>query len=1092
MRLTGLLLLTLISFELSAQYGSGFSADAYRSSGNQYYWKNRKPFTDYWQQDVHYKIKAKIDDKTDIINASEQLTYFNNSPDTLTFVYFHLYENAFQPGSYTEDLHKNNKFPIKFGQYESQKLGTVISNLKVDGAEVKTELDNTILKVWLPKPLLPNQSVSFTMDFKTYFDAGGSIRRRMKMFTAYGYKHYDGVHWYPRISVYDRKQGWDTDQHLTREFYGDFGSFDVELTFANNYVLDATGVLINEKEVLPDTLRKKLDIKNFAKKPLESAPSVVITPDGTWKTWKFQAINVHDFAFTADPTYRIGEAEWNGIRIIALAEEPHASRWQNAASYTAKVMEVYSKDFGMYAYPKMIVADARDGMEYPMLTLDGGLEPSYRDLLAHEVGHNWFFGMVGTNETYRAALDEGFTQFIESWAYEKIDGKYLIHTIPRPKMKSYTKTETVDGKQVTQIYYEPGKLTYAQKFQRPQLVREAEVYNGYLFDAIQGDETTLNTHSDMFGGALRHGGGYRQVYMKTATMLYNLQYVLGDSLFQGAMKNYFDTWKMAHPYWEDFKSSVIRYTKVDLNWFFDEWFETSKTVDYGIKSVRKGDNKDEYEITFVRKGMQMPIDFEVIARDSSRHRFYIPNTWFEKKTDAKVLPRWIGFDNIQKTYTATVTIPGGITNVIIDPTNRLADVNMLDNSFIFPVSYSFDSRIYNVPDWKQYEIFYRPDLWYNGYDGLKLGFAVNGGYMNYRHVFDAAIWFNSGILQNRSYLDTAAYINKFDNISYRFSYRTATDKLMKKSAVFLSARSLDGLQAYVVGFDKKNNTGKDKYSVFFKSMIRQSVNDLNYLLYPKEWETKMLNNTVNLGYEHNYNYKKGNGNIQLGLRSSALMSDYDYAQVSLTAVNKNDLGKININTRTFIGYGTGHNTPRESQYYAAGANPEELMENKYTRAQGFFPPDWAGFGSTTNHFQHGGGLNLRGYAGYLLPEEDSKGELHYAYRGTAGAAVNAELEFQELVKINPRFLKNTFKLATYLFGDAGVMNYNQPGDDLKLGSLRADAGVGTALTIQRWGPLQVVKPLVIRFDMPLFLNRIPAVDNDNFQFRWIIGVNRAF
>lgn len=1067
MKLTSTLLFSFIILNLAAQPFANFSPADYRGASNTYYWKNRKPVEGYWQQDVHYKIKAAIDDKTDIIDATEELTYFNNSPDTLAFVYFHLYQNAFQPGSYTHDLHKANKYNLKYGKYEAEKLGTVISKLQINGADVKTELDNTILKVFLPKPLLPNESVVFNIDFKTYFDAGGTIRRRMKMFNAYGYKHYDGVHWYPRISVYDKKFGWDTQQHLTREFYGDFGSFDVELTFANNYVMDATGVLINRQEVLPDTLRQKLDIKNFAAKPMFSAPSVITAPDGTTKTWKFQAINVHDFAFTADPTYRIGEVEWNGVKCVALVQEPHAARWQNAAPYTAKIIEVNSKEFGMYAYPKMIVADARDGMEYPMLTLDGGYDPDYRDLLIHEVSHNWYFGMVGTNETYRAALDEGFTQFMTAYTYEKIDGPLRVRGTP--------------------------KSSWVRKFLKPDYVRDSEVYNGYMFDAVQGDETTLNTHSDMFGGALRHGGGYRQVYMKTAVMLYNLQYVLGDQLFQDAMKNYFNQWKMAHPYWEDFRESMIRYTKVDLNWFFDQWFETPKTIDYGIKSVKKGDNADEYRITFERNGrMQMPVDFVVIAKDSTRHKFHIPNTWFEKKTDAKILPRWFGWDNIQKTYTATVTVPGGISNVIIDPSNRLADVNMLDNSHVFPATYNFASQIYNTPDWKQYEVLYRPELWYNGYDGLKLGFAVNGSHMNYRHVFDATIWFNTGILQNREWLQPEAYINKFDNINYRINYRTATDKFIKGSGIFLSARSLDGLDAYIAGFDKKSASGKDKFSVFWKSMIRKSNHDLNYLLHRDEWLPDMLNNTVNLGYEHTYSYKKGNGRINAGLRSSALHSDYDFAQASVSAVNKNDLGKININTRTFIGYGTGRNTPRESYFFAAGASPEELMENKFTRSMGFFPPDWAGFGPTTNHFHHGGGLNLRGYAGYLMPDADKDGMLHYTYRGTAGASVNAEIEFQELVKLNPKFLKNSLKLATYLFGDAGIMNYNEPGDDLKLGNIRADAGVGTALTIQRWGNLQTVKPLTVRFDMPLFLNRIPATDQDHFQFRWILGVNRAF
>ena len=1065
MKPTLLLLITCIASSLFAQDLSNVS---YRSPENPYYWKNRKPFEGYWQQDVHYKIKAKIDDSTDVIEATEEVTYYNNSPDTLRFIYFHLYQNAFQPGSYTHDLHENNGYNIKYGKYEQAGLGTKISKITIGGIEPKTEQDNTILKVFLSKPLLPNESVTLNIDFKTYFDAGGTIRRRMKMYTTFGQKHYDGVHWYPRITVYDRKFGWTTDQHLTREFYGNFGTYDVELTFANHFVLDATGELQNRDEVLPADLRAKLDLKNFANKELGSEPSVIIKPDGTWKTWKFHAINVHDFAFTADPTYRIGEAEWNGIKCIALAQEPNAKGWQNAAQYTAKIIQTYSEEVGMYAYPKMIVADARDGMEYPMLTLDGGLDPEYRDLLLHEVGHNWFFGMVGSNETYRASLDEGFTQFIESMAYEKIDGKYRLRNTP--------------------------KSNYVARFLKPELIREGEVYNGYMFDAAQGDEAVLNTHSDQFGGALRHGGGYRQVYMKTAVMLYNLQYVLGDELFKKALQNYFNQWKIAHPYWEDFKTSVIQYTDVDLNWFFDQWFDTPKTIDYGIKSVKKGSNKDEYLITLERKGrMQMPIDFEVIGRDSSRHKFHIPNNWFEKRTDAKILPRWIGWDKIREEYVAAVTIPGGISNVIIDPTNRLADVNMLDNSFIFPVIYSFDSKIYNVPDWKRYEVFYRPDLWYNGYDGLKLGVNVNGSHMGFRHVFDATFWFNSSFLQNREYLDTSAYINKFDNLSYRLNYRTATNKFIKNSGIFLGARSLDGLQMYEAGFDIKTNANKDKYSLFFKSMIRPSRHDLNYLLLPEEWEPGKLNNTVNLRYEHSYTYKRGSGNIQLGMRTSALMSDYDYAQATFVVVNKNKIGKIGFNTRTFVGYGTGGNVPRESQFYAASANPEELMDNKFTRSHGFFPPDWAEYGASTNHFHHGGGLNLRGYAGYLLPEEDNDGILHYTYRSNAGASVNAELEFQELLKIKKiRQKRNTFKMATYLFGEAGIVGIDEPGEDMWFGNLRADAGLGTVLTIQRWGPLQTVKPLTVRFDVPFFLNRIPATDRDHIMFRWVLGINRAF
>ena len=1045
-----------------------FPESTFQSSSNQYYWKNRKPYEGYWQQDVHYKINAAIDDKTDIIDGAEELTYYNNSPDELSFVYFHLYNNAQVKGSYLADLYKNNNLKNKFGKYQEQGLGTVVSKITCNDVDLKMELDNTVLKVYLTTPIKSGESITFKLNFKTYFDSG-SIRNRMKMFNSFGYKHYDVVHWYPRISVYDRKAGWDTDQHMDHEFYGDYGTFDVAFTFPNNYILDATGTLINKDDVLPAELRAKLDIKNFAKKPWNEKPSVVVEANGTTKTWMFHAENVHDFALTADPTYRIGETEWNGIKCVALVQEPHAIGWLNAADYTAKIIKTNSTDIGMYGYNKMVVADAQDGMEYPMLTLCGGFDPDYRDLFVHEISHNWFFGMVGSNETYRPMLDEGFTQFITCWTYERIDGKQRIAYVPKSK--------------------------YVARFTEPDYVRNSEVYNGYMNSATKDVETFMALHSDMYNGAIRHGGGYSQVYMKTSTMLYNLQYTLGDSLFKAALSNYFNQWKFAHPYVEDFRNSVIQYTHVDLNWFFDEWIDGSKTIDYAVKSVKKGKGEGVYDITFKRNGMQMPIDFAVVGKNDSVYYYHIPNTWFVKQTKSQVLPRWIGWDNVQKTYTAKVTVPGGITNVIIDPSTRLADVNMLNNNQKFPIKYRFDSKIYNPSDWTSYELYARPDIWYNGYDGVKAGLNLNGNYMAYKHIFDATVWFNFG--RGQTYLDTATERSGkdlYDNVSFRFTYRTATDKFMKGSSFYLSAKSLDGLNGYTVGFDRKDVKGKNKVTLFFKSMYRKGLNDLPYLLLPKEWTPNQLNNTINVGLEHSYNYGAGNGNINLGMRSTAVMSDYDYQNINLTMLNHTKLGKLLLHTRVYGQYGTGKNWASESSLFLAGANPEELMENKYTRSQGIFDPAWAEIGATTNIFHYGGGLNLRGYSGYLAPQLQSDGSIVYTYKGNTGAALNAELEFSGLVKVKRQnWLTKTFKLTTYLFGDAGIINYSKPGDAvLKMSDLRADAGVGATLTIKKFGPLQTVEPLVLRFDMPLFLNKIPATDQNFVQYRFVIGVSRAF
>lgn len=1041
----------------------------YRSRNNPTYWKNRPPYLGYWQQDVYYKLKANIDDATDIIDGTEELIYWNNSPDTLTYVYFHLYQNAFQPGSYTDDLHQNNNFPVKFGKYEAQGLGTTVDNIMVDGQPARVEMDNTIMKVWLTKPLRPGYATKISMNFKTYFDNGGSIRRRMKMYSQFGYKHYDGVHWYPRIAVYDRKFGWETDQHLTREFYGDYGVFDAELTFPNNYICDATGVMTNEQEMLPADLRKRLDISNFAKKPWESEPSVVIAKDGTTKTWKFHAENVHDFAWTADPLYRIGEVSWNGIRCISLCAEQHCSGWQDAASFTAKVIEVYSTDFGMYAYPKMIVADARDGMEYPMLTLDGGRAPDYYDLIAHEVGHNWFFGMVGSNETYRALLDEGFTQFLTAWSVEKIKGP-----INDPQYRN----------------------SYVERFREPAEVRMGEAYSGYIYPAAAEDETVIDNHSDHFNGALRHGGGYGQVYSKTATMLFNLQYVLGDSLFLGAMQHYFNQWKFAHPYVEDFRTSVIQFTHVDLNWFFDEWLTTSHTIDYKVGCIHKGDSADTYEIDFKRKGrMPMPIDFTVTANDGKTYNYYIPNTWFEKETDATVLPRWIGWDNVQKTYTANVVVPSGIKDVQIDTSYRLADVNLLNNGKKTPITVGFDSKIYNPPSWKNYRVLARPDLWYNSFDGIKAGFYVGGMYMNGYHQFDLSGHFNTGAFQSQ--LPNDSSFNEFDQFDISFGYSTPTNKFIRNSSVGLQARHLDGLDLASATFNVWDRKLHNKFYIQYKMMYRKDTSDLTYLVNPEEWQAGKFNNTVTFGYEHPYQYMKGKGtgNIHLQLRSTAIGSDYNYQYFQMNVVNKNDLGMININTRTFFQIGTGDNWADESMLYASGANPEQLMESKYTRSIGLFPTGWGGYGNDINHFHSGGGLNLRGYAGYQMPNLDWYNDVRSTYKGTTGYAFNMEIEFQELFRFVGRAMprvSSVVGLTTYGFGDIGAINFNYTNESLAMGLIRMDAGVGCALTIKRFPPLQTCKPLTIRFDVPLFINRAPYNAPENVKFRWVVGINRAF
>lgn len=995
-------------------------------------------------------MKASLNDRTDIITGDETLTYWNNSPDTLPFVYFHLYQNAFIKGSHLGNLDSNNNVKPVYGHYEKVGLGEKIDLIEVNGQQLITELDNTVMRAYLPKALVPGDSVTFHIKWRTFFDKG-TDRRRMKIIYSYGNKQYDGAQWYPRLAVYDRRKGWDMDQHLNREFYGDFGAFDFQLTLPANYIVEATGYLQNRNEVMPDSLRRKLDIYNFLRKPLNSPPSVIIPADSTkTKTWIYHAENVHDVVWTADPTYRIGETSVNGIDVIAMVQEPHASRWWNAASYTASAMNIYMHDFGPYGWNKIVVCDAQDGMEYPMVTLDGGLDPDYRSTLVHEVGHMWFFGQVGNNETYRAPLDEGFTQFLTAWSLEKIDGKTLFRY--------------------------PYINKYYNHFKKPSLTRFTQVYYGYLRDAMMSKDEALNQHSDAFNGALGHGGGYSMVYYKMATALYNLQYTLGDSLFQQAIKHYFYQWRFCHPYFEDLRKSFSEYTHTDLDWFFDEWLETTKNIDYSVSHIKKADDKGNYVIEFKRFGrMDMPLDFTVIAKDGKRYNYYVPNTWFQKKTDAITLPKWYGWDKLHPTYKAYVNIPGGVKNVIIDTSGRLADINRLNNYEKTPVNVSFDSQIGNYPDWDKYDLRWRPDAWYNNVDALKVGLHLDGDYMNYRRIFSLTAWLNTGnLITDKSSLGLVNGNHEW--ASGIFAYKTPFKSFIKSTDWILDASYVDGLITARTGINISANDN-NKLSLNYQTLYRPYSSDMDYLPNTSWWNYNEFNTSFNLKYTHTYRYYNGSGTINFELRSSGLFSDYNYAYARINVVNKNKLGKLDLNTQTFLQYGTGTNWAPESELYLGGANPEELMDNKYTRAVGIPPFSIMGNAFYT-HEQMGGGLDVRGDGMNIT--------------GSSGLAENMELQFDRLIKFAPRITRNWVKLDAYIFADGATISPVNTGDNLSFPALYADIGPGFTFTIKHFWVLEKVKPLTVRFDFPLWVYQTNINLPDMAKFRWVIGINRAF
>nr|HQE13425.1 hypothetical protein [Flavipsychrobacter sp.] len=294
---------------------------------------------------------------------------------------------------------------------------------------------------------------------------------------------------------------------------------------------------------------------------------------------------------------------------------------------------------------------------------------------------------------------------------------------------------------------------------------------------------------------------------------------------------------------------------------------------------------------------------------------------------------------------------------------------------------------------------------------------------------------------------------------------------------------------------------------FFQSMWRQNVYGNDYLLYPNEWSSSQqrLNNSINLVLYRTHKTKNGTLYATATFRTPFLNGNeynaFNYSYAQLEAKHYLTIKKLEIRGRIFARLGMGANLPSESVLWLSGANPEEMMENKYTRSVGIVPPSWAAIGGNDiNHFHQGGGLNLRGYAGYYVADEKN-GDLLIGYKGRSGAAINIEVAFDNYINLRPRITRNWLSMDAYLFADAGVIEMsrlvkNQPyyasTPTTTVSDFRMDAGLGFAATIKKWGVFEKAKPLTIRFDMPFFINRPPYASPDYLGFRYVIGINRAF
>ena len=592
-------------------------------------------------------MNVTMDVKTYQYNGRQELIYTNNSPDTLRKVYYHLYNNAFQPGSEMDmrlqsikdpDGRMVNKIKVDDKEVKESRISKLkpdeigflhVSNFKQDGISTAVKEIETILEVSLNKPILPGKSTTFTLDFNGQVPV--QIRRS-------GRNNKEGIalsmsQWYPKMAEFDF-EGWHADAYISREFFGGWGNFDVKITIDKNYVLGGSGYLQNGNEIGYNYQENGVEVK--------------IPKKQKTLTWHFIAPNIHDFTWAADKNYIHDVVQTNfgtTLHFLYKNNPDILENWKKAQPKTVKLMEYYNKIVGKYPYKQYSVIQGGDGgMEYAMCTLilGNGTFEGLVGVIAHEMGHSWFQHILASNESKHPWMDEGFTSFIEDLAINEFAEK----KVENPFEGSY------------KAYY---KLV------------------------ATGKEQPLSTHGDRYDENRSYSVAS---YSKGELFLTQLEYLIGKENLMKTLKKYFDDFKFKHPTPNDIKRTAERISGANLDWYLTDWTKTTNTIDYGIKAVSNTESNTEISLERIGR-TPMPIDLLIEYKDGTKETFYIPLRMmsFEKENPTPEIKRTTLKDWTwgNPNYTFVIQKPlASIKKITIDPSGLMADVNSENNVYMNP------------------------------------------------------------------------------------------------------------------------------------------------------------------------------------------------------------------------------------------------------------------------------------------------------------------------------------------------------------------------------------------------------------------------
>lgn len=598
-----------------------------------------KPVVD-WQQHVDYKMVIDVDVEKRSYAGTQELVYTNNSPDTIRRVFYHLYFNAFKPGSEMQvrsfEINDDKRsISKKILALEEKDHGNVhVIELFQDGALLSLKNQETILEARLASPLLPGAKTTLSMRFEV--EPPKEVRRA-------GKDNKDGVafsmaQWYPKLSEYD-KQGWHANAYIGREFYGVWGDFDVTINIDKEYTVAATGYLKDPEKIGHGYAELK-----------EPYVSDMLS-------WNFIAPNVHDFSWAADTNYVhdvVEVPDGPDMHFFYKDEEAYVDRWREVQPYAVRFMEYFSETIGPYPYEQYSVILAGDGgMEYAMCTFIGGVRDfeSLAGVISHEIAHTWFQFLLATNESKHAWMDEGFTSYISDHAENHILEKGLAL---------------------------PNRRAYGDYF---RVVRS-------------GKEEPLTTHADRFSTSRNYG---MSSYDKGSVFLSQLGYVVGEEVLLDVLKKYYSQYVFTHPDPEKFIRVAEKVSGQELDWYLMDWAQTTKTIDYAVVSsevllsqntpycdsvVVYGKEHEHTIVSLKREGeMALPSDVLIETEDGLAKNYHAPLLMSRGhkpiKSSVRLLEPWSW---AKKLYFFDVCVPKtSIKRVVIDPLNKSADVNRKNN-----------------------------------------------------------------------------------------------------------------------------------------------------------------------------------------------------------------------------------------------------------------------------------------------------------------------------------------------------------------------------------------------------------------------------